>query len=670
MGRIGFRLIGAVIGVAIAHGAVVAIAADDPQGADDTGRLKQLSLEELMTVGVTSVGKRSQPRDEAAAAVFVITQEDIRRSGATTLVEALRMVPGVHVARGSADDWAVGIRGFTSRLSRSMLVLIDGRSVYTPLFAGVYWQVQDTLLEDVDRIEVIRGPGGTLWGANAVNGVVNVITKSAADTHGQLVTGGGGSQERAFGGARLGGVLGKSLHYRVYGKAFDRDASFSRDTRNYDGWAMGQGGFRTDWLPHSPDRLTFQGDYYGGEAGERALVSTVDPPSVRVRTRDIDLTGGNLLGRWTHAFRGGADTALQLYYDYTGRRDVTFREDRETFDVDFQSHLPLGVHALVWGGNYRVSSGRAVTIPSLVLDPSRRTNHRVSGFLQDDITIIEHRLRLIAGSKLEWNDYSGIDVQPSVRLVATPTRSQTFWAAVSRAVRTPSRVEQDLAADTLVDPKTPLFLRLIGDGRFESETVVAYELGYRVRPTSNLAVDVATFYNDYHDLLSAEPGTPFVEPTSTGTRTIFPVFFRNRLHGDVYGAEVSIEATPVSGWRLAASYSHLEVDLSRDPGSHDLTGRDVEGSSPHNHASLRSLLDLPHGVEVDTTLRYVDNLPTQRIEPYVELDLRLGWHATRNVELSLVGQNLVHDHHAEFGTEGGAPLEIQRGLYGKVVCRW
>jgi len=641
--------------------------ADEAQGVD---HLKGLSIDELMRVEVTSVSKKAQHRDQAPAAVFVITQDDIRRSGATTLVEALRMVPGVHIARGSADDWAVGIRGFTSRLSRSMLVLIDGRSVYTPLFAGVYWQVQDTLLEDVERIEVIRGPGGTLWGANAVNGVVNIITKSAEDTHGRLVTGGGGSEERGFGGARIGGVIGETLHYRVYGKAFERDASFSRDIRDYDGWAMGQGGFRTDWTPAGRDRVTFQGDYYAGEAGERAAVSTIDPPSIAVRTHDIDLAGGNLLARWLHTFADGSDTTLQSYYDYTSRRDITFREDRETFDLDFHHRLPWGAHEIVWGGDYRMSSGRAVTIPSLVVQPTRRTNHLVSGFVQDELTLFDDRLHLIAGSKLEWNDYSGVEVQPNARVLFNLHPRHTLWAAVSRAVRTPSRVEQDLEADALIDPATPLFVRLIGDGRFKSETVLAYELGYRVRPRSDLAIDVSTFYNDYDDLLSAEPGTPFTEPTSTGSRTIVPVFFRNRLQADVYGVEIAVEATPTRWWRLAATYAYLEADLSPDPGSHDLTGPDVEGSSPHNQVSLRSLLDLPYRFELDGTFRYVDNLPAPRIDSYVELDLRLGWHATPNIEVAAVGQNLLQGHHAEFGTEGGAPLEIQRGVYGKVVWRW
>ncbi len=643
-------------------------AAEQPAAADRD--LKRLSVEQLMEVEVTSVSKKPQRRDEAAAAIFVITQEDIRRSGATTLVEALRMVPGVHVARGASDDWAVGIRGFTSRLSRSMLVLIDGRSVYTPLFAGVYWQVQDTLLEDVDRIEVIRGPGGTLWGANAVNGVVNVITKSAADTHGELVVGGGGSEERAFGGARHGGKV-DDLHYRLYGKAFERDAAFSRNIRDYDGWAMGQGGFRTDWLPADrPDRVTVQGDYYGGIAGARAIRTTLEPPTVGVRTRDIDLSGANLLGRWEHAWSGGAGTTVQVYYDRTDRRDINFRESRDTGDIDLQHRLPLGPNEVIFGFDYRVSSGDARSIPSLRINPERRTNHLVSGYLQDELTLLDDRLHLIAGSKFEWNDYSGFEIQPNARALFMPIPRHTVWAAISRAVRTPSRVEQDLEGDTLADPATPLFVSLVGDGRFKSENVLAYELGYRVQPRDDLSIDLAAFYNEYDDLLSAELGKPFEESTRTGTRTVIPISFRNRLHGHVYGGELAAEARPFARWRLAASYAYLEVDLAQDPNSFDVTGPSVQGASPHHQVTLRSLLDLPHRFELDGSLRYIDNVPAQRVGSYVELDLRLGWHATSNLEVSVVGQNLVANHHAEFGTEGGAALEIQRGLYGKVVWRW
>lgn len=642
-----------------------------PALADEVAEeLKGMSLSELMQVEVTSVGKRPQRLDQAAAAVTVITQEDIRRSGATTLVELLRLVPGVHVGRISSDDWAVGIRGFSSRLSRSMLVLIDGRSVYTPLFAGVYWQVQDTLLEDVDRVEVIRGPGGTLWGANAVNGVVNVITKSATETHGELVTARGGSEERVFGGARHGGQAG-NVHYRVYGKAFDRDAAFSRNIPNFDGWRMGQTGVRIDWTPPGRDHATLQGDYYYGDLGARGAVTNLDPPGTVVRDQDVDAAGGNVLGRWTHTFVGGSEATLQAYYDRTSRHDLSFSEGRDTGDLDFQHRVAFASHEIVWGLGYRVTSGSVDTSPDLRFVPHRRTSHLVSGFLQQEMRFFDDRVRLIAGSKLEWNDYSGIEVQPSARALWIPTSGHAVWVAVSRAVRTPSRVEQDLTITALVDPSAPTFVQVEGDGRFKSEALLAYEIGHRWQLVDDLAVDLAAFYDDYEDLLSVETGTPYAESTPAGDRTVAPLYLRNRVDGDVYGVELSLDARPVPWWRLTATYAYLEVDLSREPGSTDRTLNATQGSSPHHQASLRSRADLPYGLELDGFLRYVDNLPAQHVGSYVELDLRLGWHATPNLEIAAVGQNLLAPHHAEFGSGSGIqPLEIQRGGYGKVTWRW
>jgi iron complex outermembrane receptor protein len=662
----GMRRWGGVAGITVLlmGVSVTRVAADEaPQD------LKRLSISELMEVQVTSVAKKPQKRDETAAAVTVLTQEDIRRSGATTLVELLRLVPGVHVGRISSDDWAVGIRGFSSRLSRSMLVLIDGRSVYTPLFAGVYWQIQDTLLEDVERVEVIRGPGGTLWGANAVNGVVNVITKSAADTHGELVTAGGGSEERVFGGARHGGQVG-DLHYRVYGKAFDRDAGFSRDAPNFDAWRMGQAGARMDWTPPGSDKATLQGDYYYGDLGARGVGTVLDPPGFELHDKDVDVAGGNVLGRWTHAFGGGSEATLQAYYDRTNRRDLEFAEGRDTGDVDFQHRFAMGPHEVVWGLGYRVTSGAVDSAEDIEITPRRRTNHLVSGFLQDEWTLFDDRVRLIAGSKLEWNDYSGVEVQPTGRLLWLPAPRHVLWAAVSRAVRTPSRVEQDLAITALVDPATPTFARVVGDGRFKSETLIAYELGYRWRARDDLSFDVAAFYSDYENLLSAETGQPFVDTTPDGPRTIVPLALRNRLDGDVYGVELTADARPLPWWRLTATYTYLEVDLSREPGSNDVTQNAVQGSSPHHQAALRAMVDLPYGFELDGFLRYVDNLPAQRVGSYVELDLRVGWHVTPNLELAAVAQNLLAPHHAEFANGRLDPVEIQRGAYGKVTWRW
>jgi iron complex outermembrane receptor protein len=631
----------------------------------------QISLEELLKTEVISFTKRPESRAEVAAAVYVITQEDIRRSGVTSLPDALRLAPGVEVARIDTNKWAVGVRGFTSRLSRSLLVLIDGRSVYSPLFAGVYWEVQDTLLEDVDRIEVIRGPGGTIWGANAVNGVINIITKKAQETQGGLLVGGGGSQEQGFGGVRYGGKIGQDLFYRVYGKAFNRDAAFHDNAPDFDDWRMGQVGFRTDWEGHRGDSVTFQGDFYIGEAGQRTVLTTIAPPLTTTVEKDADLAGGNLLGRWQRVFSTTSDLSLQLYYDHTYRREPTFRESRDTFDIDFQHRFRIPwQQEILWGLGYRVTSGDTDAIPTIALMPRRRTDQLFSAFVQDEIRFLE-RLRLIIGSKFEHNDYSGFEVQPSARLLWTPTPQHTVWGAVTRAVRTPSRVEHDLTLTALLDPRTPTFARLTGSDAFEAEKLLAYELGYRLQPTPRLFLDSTAFYNYYTDLLSLEPAAPFTETTPPPGRVILPFSTRNKLHGEGYGVELAADWQPFGWWRVSGVYSYLQLNLTRDKDSMDpTTVRSTEGSSPHHMVSLRSFMTLPGHLEFDLVWRYVDRLPSQSIGSYLTLDARLGWHPLPPVTIAVVGQNLLKDHQAEFSGGSSGNTAIERSVYGKVIWRW
>lgn len=372
--------------------------------------LKQLSLEELMNIEVTSIARKEQRVADTAAAIYVITQEDIQRSGVTSIPEALRLAPGVEVSRVDSNKWAIGVRGFGSRLSRSLLVLMDGRSVYTPLFAGVYWEVQDTLLEDIDRIEVIRGSGGTLWGANAVNGVINIITKKAQDTQGLLLSGGGGSEEKGFGSLRYGGKVGENFNYRIYGKGFRRDAAATRGLSDFDDWQMGQGGFRTDWKPHEGDSLTIQGDAYDGRSGQRTQVSRLSAPFSIPVQEDAEFSGMNLLGRWSRTLSKSSSLALQMYYDRTDRREPTFQEQRNTFDFDFQHRLqPTGRQELIWGLGYRYTRGDTKSVPTITISPSNRADNLFSAFVQDEIVLVQDRLRLTVGSKFEHNDYSGFE---------------------------------------------------------------------------------------------------------------------------------------------------------------------------------------------------------------------------------------------------------------------
>lgn len=647
--------------------ATVSWADDADQEEGSPRELTEMSLEELADMEVTTVLKKPVKLSQVPAAVYVITGEEIRRSGVTSIAEALRLAPGVQVARIDSNKWGIGVRGFTSRLSRSLLVLVDGRSVYTPLFAGVYWEVQDVLLEDVDRIEVIRGPGGALWGANAVNGVINIITKSAQETPGTLVTVGGGLNDQGFAAFRYGAKTGSNLSYRIYGKTFSRDAGFHRDGRDFDDWRMGQGGFRMDWDLSGNDTFTLQGDLYVGESGQRTSITTFSPPSATIVEQNADLAGGNLLSRWHHEVSRTSGLDLQVYYDRTHRREPTFREDRDTFDVDFQHRFLLSPrHDINWGAGYRVTSGKVDGVPTVAFLPSRRTDQLFSAFVQDEIRLLSDQLRLTVGSKFEHNDYSGFEAQPSVRLLWLAAPRQTVWAAVSRAVRTPSRLEHDLALTALVDPTIPAFISVVGDKEFVSEKLLAYELGYRTQPAPRFFLDVTAFYNVYHDLLSLEPGALFLEPSPPPPHLVFPVFLRNKMDARTYGGELAADWRVSNRWRLNTTYSFLQVNLEKEADSLDAsTERSTEGSSPHHQVSVESFVSLPKNLEFDVVFHFVDDLPSQAVGSYPTADVRFGWRPTEALELSIVGQNLLQPHHAEFG--GGT--EVKRGVYGKITWR-
>lgn len=643
-------------------------------GKHDSGSerdLTELSPSELADLEVTTVAKRPEKRSLVAAAVHVVTAEDVRRSGVRNLAEALRLAPGVQVARINSSQWAVGVRGFASRLSRSLLVLMDGRSVYTPLFAGVYWEVQDTMLEDLERIEVVRGPGGTLWGANAVNGVVNVITRGAKETQGLFVQGGGGSEERGFGAVRYGGRLGSSAAYRVYGKYFDRGPGFHPDGRDFDAWHMGQAGFRADWDQDPQSSLTFQGDLYQGRAGQRTTLSSYSPPFAEIVESEAKLSGGNVLARWQRAFPSGSRLSAQAYYDRTHRREATFEEARDTFDLDLQHHVSLPLRQeLAWGLGYRVSNGRTGGIPTIVFDPARRTDHLFSAFVQDEIEMAGDRLRLTVGAKAERNDYSGFEIQPTGRLLWQPRSRQSVWVAVSRAVRTPSRVEHDLSLTAILDPRGPTFVRVLGDKRFQPEKAVVYEAGYRIQATERFSADLAVFYNRFDDLFSLETGPIAREASPPPPHFVLPFLIGNRLEGSGYGSELTATARLVPWWQLHGTYSHLRLELRAEPGSTDTTSLDAEGASPRHQLSLRSSMDLPAELGFDLSLRHASELPAQRVASYNSVDARLAWRPSARIELAVVGQNLLDAHHVEFG--GGLPsrTEVERGFYAQLSLRW
>jgi iron complex outermembrane receptor protein len=612
-----------------------------------SSRLKGLSIEQLMEIDVTSVSRRSEPVSSAAAAITVITGDDIRRTSANNLPDALRVAAGLQVAQADGSTWAISARGFNITTANKLLVLIDGRTVYTPLYSGVFWDVQDVMLEDVERVEIIRGPGATLWGANAVNGVINIITKSAADTQGALVSLGGGTEERALASFRQGGKLGEGTAYRAYGKYSYRDSlAFANGDSARDPLRRGQAGFRVDHADRGSGALTFQGDAYHGLAGQKVVVRA-----------DTDLDGANLLGRWSRTYSERSGSSVQVYYDYTHRQIPRwFEEHRHTLDLDYQHRKPFGSrHDVVWGAGYRATHDQVGNSPGVAFLPNHRTESLFSAFAQDEISLFHH-LRLTVGSKLEHNTWTGFELQPSVRFAWVPDERRTLWGAISRAVRTPTRYDEDIVFYTAAGG--PL---LEGSSAFVSEELLAYEVGYRVQPRTGLVLDFATFYNVYDNLRSFEPAT------APGP---FPYRFGNRLNADTWGAEVRASWQAAAWWRLHAGYAYFDKNLSLDPESLDPTAGKAEGDDPRSRFVLRSLMDLPGGFELDGTVRYVARLPSPVVPAYTELDLRLGWQASDRLEFSLVGQNLLHARHPEFGAPSPFRQEVERGAYGKVTWRF
>ena len=637
-----------------------------------TATVADLSLDQLANVEVTTSARVPVRNMRSPAATYVITQDDIRRSGVTSIPEALRLAPGVQVARIDSNKWAIGVRGFGSRLSRSILVMLDGRTVYTPLFAGTYWEVQDTLLEDIERIEVILGPGGTLWGANAVNGVINIITKSAEDTTGLLVTAGSGSYEAGFVGARYGGRAGDNGYYRAYGKFFERDPLFTASAPGFDRWQMGQGGFRADWTASANREITLQADVYNGSAGQRTTLTSYVPPFVESLQQDARLSGGNVLARLTRPIGRSSDVTVQTYYDRTHRHEPTFRETRDTFDVDIQQHFfAIERNDLVWGVGYRASAGDFHGHPTIRFVPGRRVDQVASGFLQDRITVVTDRLQAVVGAKVEHNGYSGVEAQPRARLLWTPSARQTAFAAATRAVRTPSRLEHDLELTSLTQPTGPTFVRVLPNRSFRAEELRAYEVGYRTMPTASVLLSVSTFVNQHRRLVSVEPLVPFQEDLGGVAATIVPFVLGNGIDGTSRGVELAADAALKRWWRIRGGYSHLHLDLEPGPDSRDIsTATSLEASSPRHQFALLSSVNLPGGIELDWMPRVVSELPRPgpgRIRSYHTSDVRLAWTLTPTIRVAAVGQNLHEARHAEFAGSAGLISHLPRSVYGTVT---
>ncbi len=626
-----------------------------------------IDLDDLLKVHVISPARKEQAVTDVPAAVTVLRDEDLRRLGVTTLPEALRAVPGFHVGRNQSSVWAVSPRGFSDELSNKLLVLVDGRSVYSPLHSGVYWDVQDLFLEDVDRIEVVRGPGGTLWGANAINGVVNVITKPAGETQGVLLTGGGGTEERAFGGARYGFKASDDVDVRVFAKYAQRDDALDGvdpTRRAYDGWNIAHGGFRADWKAGAEDKVTFSADYYEGQVKEQIQNAILVAPFSETLRNRMDVKGANALGRWERSFGPTSSLSVQMYYDYTFRDEAVFKDELNTGDLDVQYRFtPIEANDLVVGAGYRIYRSATRGTFSFNVTPQGHTDDVISAFVQDEILMIKDRLRFTIGSKFEQNDYSGFEFQPGARLAWTPAENHMGWASITRAVRTPSIIDVDgrLTPTVIGGGPFPVAVSILGNDDFQTETLRSAEAGYRWRPAEPLSLDLAGFLNHYDRIRTGSIGTPFIETDPPPLHAVVPVNLENDQHGQTRGVELAANLQAASWWLVQTNYSYLHMNMNQG---------DTNRRSPHQQVWLRSAFDLPGNFQVDATARYVSGLPAFDLKSYVEAELRLAWHdRERRVEAAIVGQNLAHKSHPEFDVETKRS-EIQRGVYASLTCRF
>lgn len=636
--------------------------------------LVEMSLEDLLTLEVTSAGKKSQLIGDTAAAIYVITAEDIRRSNATTVMELLRQVPGMHVAREGTGKWSIGIRGFTQEDANKLLVLMDGRTLYTPLYTGVEWKAQDTLLEDVDRIEVIRGPGGALWGANAVNGVINIITKSAYDTQGGVASFQTGALENGTIGARYGGSVGRTAHYRVFSKYFNRESlPDAAGVTPWGGWdAVRQGG-RVDWAPTKRDDITISSEWFINNIREFDEETTPEtfPFDTAVEERDRT-TGAFVLGRWNRRQSRGGDLSLQVFYDRNRMSDaggLDRDEWVETADVEFQHHMKFAPgHDIVWGGGFRQVRDRIRQSLDSWFTPDRFTARTYNAFVQGEVATRKRTVRLTGGSKLEWNSFSGVEVQPTARLLWAPAAQHSLWTAASRAVRVPSRFEVDQYS--IEEPEDSddgiVYDLIVPPQSFKPESVRAYEAGYRFLPTRRFSLDVSTFYNVYTDLQTIERGEQ-VASTLPIPGLMTQLTRTNAGYGNVFGAEILAFWTLSDSLQLSGSYTRLQKRLDSTGLPHNEDGERMDELYTPNMFFVRAYSDLPYGIELNGEVRYVGAVPGQDIGRYLEGNIHIARQVRRGLRLNVTLENALHGRHGEWD-EG--EMTLPRGVRAAVSWRF
>lgn len=675
-------LLQAIVLAGLNAGSLPGAPADEP--ATLQTNLCELSLQQLLDVSIVSASQRPQRIMETPAAAFIVTADDIRRSGAATVADALRMVPGITVGHLHNASWFVSSRGFFTTTDK-LLVLVDGRSVYSPLHSGLPWDITDVPIEDVERIEVIRGPGGAVWGANAVNGVVNIITKNARDTQGTLISGGGGTEERIFGTSRYGGQAGSNTYYRIWAKGFERDGMADTRTQSAPSppapeWDGGRTGGRVDWS-EAQDSAMLSGELFLYRYYLNPPHYSLTPPYYRTESDLMEATGGYVIGRYRHELSATSDWEVQAYFDHIDRQIPFLNSFIDTVDVGAKHHFRAGQRQdLVWGGGYRSVDYHHHDSFEFSLDPDGGNPDQMNLFAQDEIGIVPDRLALILGTKFEYGDLGGSEWQPTARLLFTPTTAQTLWFAVSRAVRSPSIVEQDGTVNGVVKPpdstpgSLPTFLAAQGSDDFGSEKALAYEAGYRVQPLRNLFVDLATFYTEYRDVRTLDLTAP-VTVESPVPHIEQPRVANNGLEGSIQGAELSVDWAPFSRWRLVSAYTYMTDKLERSEDSvgkayGDTVSPDpryaIDSGAPRNQISLRSSFDVTRRVDWDVWFRFVDDIEEVLVDEYETIDTRIAWRPRRGMELALVGQNLLEAKHAEVTPS----YSVERGVYGKLTLEF
>lgn len=639
------------------------------------GDLSSMNIEDLMKVEVTSVSKHEQTLSQAAAAIFVISQEDIRNSGATNIPDLLRMVPGIYVAQINANTWAICARAFNGRFSNELLVMVDGRTVYTPTFGGVLWDTLDFPLFDIERIEVIRGPGGSVWGPNAVNGVINIITKKTADTLGTTLKVVGGNIDKPMATVEHGGHIGEAVTYRLFTKYLNSVGFPNLDGhQGLDGWHQLRAGFRSDMKLSSKDSLSVQGDIYSAREGLQSLakLSWVPPQPVRVVSEE-NVSGGFIHSTWNHTFSPKSDTTLAASYQRYDRTELV-DENSATFDLDFQHNLTVGERQqIVWGLAYRHTASHAEGSQLVTFSPADRSLNLFSGFFQYQVALAANRVHLTLGTKLQHHYYTGFAAMPTARVAWTPNDNHTIWAAVSRAVRTPSDTDVSVRynASLFSAPDGTLeVVRLYGNPNFKNEDVISFEVGYRALLYKNLSLDVAIYFNDYDDQQSTEPRAPFFESSPAPAHLVIPLTYANLLRATARGLEIYSHWKIANWWTLSPGFSYQHIHRRLDAASRDTSSVSASGEdTPEYSPQLRSHVALPHNFAWDTSVAFNSRLDSPQVPSYTRLDTGLTWQWKTRFSISAFGQNLIQSRHFEFFAEQGTSTAsyVPRGGYVKIT---